>query len=202
MNEKFYQLKITLIDSQPAIWRQFVVPASIPLDRLHDAIQIVMGWQDSHLHEFRIGKQRLTEMPEEPSDGEEEGLYRLIDLVKQKGRTFSYVYDFGDNWEHEIILENSNYPEQDLPLPIYCLDGARACPLEDTGGVYGYENLIAILNDPSHEEYEETRQWVNGLLDLAENDHFDPELFCPNSINGFLALYYRWSRDRHQPLWN
>ncbi|ETS29571.1 MULTISPECIES: plasmid pRiA4b ORF-3 family protein [Photorhabdus] len=202
MNEKFYQLKITLTDSQPAIWRQFVVPASISLDRLHDVIQIVMGWQDSHLHEFRIGKLRLTEMPESPSDSKEECLYRLVDLIKQKGRAFTYLYDFGDNWEHEIVLENSHYPENDLPLPFYCLDGARACPLEDTGGIYGYENQIEILNDPDHEEYEETLQWINESLGLPENEHFDPEQFYPDNINAFLALYYRWSRDRHYPLWN
>ncbi|MEK9496999.1 plasmid pRiA4b ORF-3 family protein [Photorhabdus sp. P32] len=204
MNEKFYQLKITLIDSKPAIWRQFVVPASISFDRLHDVIQIVMGWQDSHLHEFRIGKLRLTEMPESPSDGKEEDLYRLTDLIKQKGRSFTYIYDFGDGWEHEITLENSDYPANNLPLPFYCLDGARTCPLEDTGGIDGYENLIAILNDPDHEEYAETRQWVSELLDLDENEgeNFDFEQFPINNINAFLALYYRWSRDRYHLLWD
>ncbi|WP_289995201.1 plasmid pRiA4b ORF-3 family protein [Photorhabdus laumondii] len=202
MNEKFYQLKITLTDSKPAIWRRFVVPASISFDRLHDVIQIVMGWQDSHLHEFRIGKLRLTEMPESPSDSKEEDLYRLIDLIKQKGRSFTYLYDFGDGWEHEIILENSQYPANDLPLPFYCLDGARACPFEDTGGIDGYENLIAILNDPDHEEYAETRQWISELLELDEDEYFDFEQFPMNNINAFLALYYRWSRDRYHLLWD
>ncbi|PQQ39646.1 plasmid pRiA4b ORF-3 family protein [Photorhabdus laumondii] len=202
MNEKFYQLKITLTDSKPAIWRRFVVPASISFDRLHDVIQIVMGWQDSHLHEFRIGKLRLTEMPESPSDSKEEDLYRLIDLIKQKGRSFTYLYDFGDGWEHEIILENSQYPANDLPLPFYCLDGARACPFEDTGGIDGYENLIAILNDPDHEEYAETRQWISELLELDEDEYFDFEQFPINNINAFLALYYRWSRDRYHLLWD
>ncbi|AWK40709.1 plasmid pRiA4b ORF-3 family protein [Photorhabdus laumondii subsp. laumondii] len=202
MNEKFYQLKITLTDSKPAIWRRFVVPASISFDRLHDVIQIVMGWQDSHLHEFRIGKLRLTEMPESPSDSKEEDLYRLIDLIKQKGRSFTYLYDFGDGWEHEIILENSQYPANDLPLPFYCLDGARACPFEDTGGIDGYENLIAILNDPDHEEYTEMRQWISELLELDEDEDFDFEQFPINNINAFLALYYRWSRDRYHLLWD
>ncbi|MCA6222053.1 plasmid pRiA4b ORF-3 family protein [Photorhabdus antumapuensis] len=202
MNERFYQLKVTLTDSKPAIWRRFVVPASISFDRLHDVIQIVMGWQDSHLHEFRIGKLRLTEMPESPSDSKEEDLYRLVDLIKQKGRSFTYLYDFGDGWEHEIILENSQYPENNLPLPFYCLDGARACPFEDTGGIDGYENLIAILNDPDHEEYAETRQWISELLDLDEDEYFDFEQFPINNINAFLALYYRWSRDRYHLLWD
>ncbi|OCA53627.1 plasmid pRiA4b ORF-3 family protein [Photorhabdus namnaonensis] len=202
MNERFYQLKITLIDSKPAIWRQFVVPASISFDRLHDVIQIVMGWQDSHLHEFRIGKLRLTETPESPSDGKEEDLYRLVDLIKQKGRSFTYLYDFGDGWEHEITLENCHYPINDLPFPFYCLDGARACPVEDTGGIDSYENLIAILNDPDHEEYAETRQWISELLDLDEDEQFNFEQFPINNINAFLALYYRWSRDRYHLLWD
>jgi hypothetical protein len=97
MNERFYLLKIQLIDIEPAIWRRFVVPAGITLDRLHDVIQIIMGWTDSHMHEFTIGKKRYTEYPESKEDGLVCGRYRLGDLIKQKGRTFSYLYDFGDS---------------------------------------------------------------------------------------------------------
>ena len=96
MNERFYMIKIQLLDIEPAIWRRFVVPASITLDRLHDVIQIVMGWTDSHLHEFTIGKKRYTEYPESKEDGLICGKYRLGDLIKQKGRAFTYLYDFGD----------------------------------------------------------------------------------------------------------
>jgi hypothetical protein len=85
MSDRFYQLNIRLLDIEPAIWRRFVVPADITLDRLHDVIQIVMGWDDSHLHEFTIGKKRYTEFPESEEEGLESGQYRLGDLIRQKG---------------------------------------------------------------------------------------------------------------------
>jgi hypothetical protein len=91
MNKRLYLLKIRLLEIEPEIWRRFVVPAGITLDRLHDIIQIVMGWTDSHLHEFTIGKKRYTEYPESKEDGLECGRYRLGDLIKQKGRTFNYL---------------------------------------------------------------------------------------------------------------
>jgi len=114
MNERFYLLKIQLLDIEPAIWRRFVVPASI------DVIQIVMGWTDSHLHEFTIGNKRYTEYPESKEDGLVCGRYRLGDLIKQKGRTFSYLYDFGDSWEHEIVLEESRYFNPELRTELAC----------------------------------------------------------------------------------
>jgi hypothetical protein len=104
MNERLYLLKIQLLDIEPSIWRRFVVPASITLDRLHDVIQIVMVWTDSHLHEFTIGNKRYTEYPQSKEDGLVCGRYRLGDLIKQKGRTFSYLYDFGDGWEHGSLI--------------------------------------------------------------------------------------------------
>jgi hypothetical protein len=138
MNERFYLLKIQLLDIEPSIWRRFVVPASITLDRLHDAIQIVMGWTDSHLHEFTIGNKQYTEYPESKEDGLACGRYRLGDLIKQKGRTFRYLYDFGDVWEHELVLDESRYFNPELNSELACLDGRRGCPPEDAGGVPGY----------------------------------------------------------------
>jgi len=189
MNERFYLLKIHLLDIEPAIWRHFVVPASITLDRLHDVIQIVMGWTDSHLHEFTIGNKRYTEYPESKEDGLACGRYRLGDLIKQKGRTFRYLYDFGDSWEHELVLEESRYFNPDLRTELVCLDGQRACPPEDVGGVPGYFEFLNALKDPNHEEHESYTEWSGGNFD---SDRFDPE-----SINWELMKYLRWSRDRH-----
>lgn len=186
MNERFYLLKIQLLDIEPAIWRRFVVPASITLDRLHDVIQIVMGWTDSHLHEFTIGKKRYTEYPESKEDGLVCGRYRLEDLIKQKGRTFRYLYDFGDSWEHELVLEESRYFNPDLA----CLEGERACPPEDVGGVPGYFEFCNALKDPDHEEYESYMEWSGG--------EYDSERFDSESINWELMKYLRWSRDRYQ----
>lgn len=190
MTERFYLLKIQLVDIEPAIWRRFVVPASITLDRLHDVIQIVMCWTDSHLHEFTIGNKRYTEYPESKEDGLVCGRYRLVDLIKQKGRSFNYLYDFGDGWEHEIVLEESRYFNPELRTELACLEGERACPPEDVGGVPGYFEFCKALKDPGHEEYESYIEWSGGDYDSERFDH--------ESVSWELMKYLRWSRDRYQ----
>lgn len=189
MNERLYLLKIRLFEIDPEIWRRFVVPASISLDRLHDVIQIVMGWTDSHLHEFTIGKKRYTEYPQIKEDGLVCGKYRLGDLIKQKGRVFNYLYDFGDSWEHEVILEESRYFNPQLHSDVVCLDGARTCPPEDVGGVPGYYDFCDALKDPDHEEHEHLVDWSGG--------DYDSEKFDTDDINWELVKYLRWSRDRY-----
>jgi hypothetical protein len=191
MNKRLYLLKIRLLEIEPEIWRRFVVPAGITLDRLHDVIQIVMGWTDSHLHEFTIGKKRYTEYPESKENGVECGRYRLGDLIKQKGRTFNYLYDFGDSWEHEVILEDSRYFNPELQSAFECLDGVRACPPEDVGSIPGYYEFCTALKDPYHEEYESYMQWCGG--------EYDSEKFNTDEVNWELMKYLRWSRDRFRP---
>lgn len=190
MHERLYLLKIQLLHIEPAIVRRFVVPADITLDRLHDVIQIVMGWIDSHLHEFAIGNKRYTEYPESKEDRLTCGRYRLGDLIKQKGRTFRYLYDFGDSWEHELVLEDNRYFDPELRMGLICLDGQRACPPEDVGGAPGYFEFLNALKDPNHEEHESFTEWSGG--------NFDSELFDPESINWELMKYLRWSRNRYQ----
>lgn len=190
MNERFYLLKIQLLNIEPAIWRRFVMPASITLDRLHDVIQIVMGWTDSHLHEFTIGNTRYTEYPESKEDGLACGRYRLGDLIKQKGRTFRYLYDFGDNWEHELVLGESRYFNPELRTELACLDGQRACPPEDVGGVHGYFKFLNALKDPINEKHESYTEWPGS--------NFDSERFDSETVNWELMKYLRWSRDRYQ----
>ena len=189
MNERFYLLKIKLLNIDPEIWRRFVAPANITLDRLHDVFQIVMGWTDSHLHLFTIGKKQYTEYPESKQDGLECGRYRLGDLIKQKGRTFRYLYDFGDSWEHEVTIEESRYFNPELWSEITCLDGARACPPEDVGSVPGYYECCKALKDPNHEEHESFLEWSGG--------DYDSEKFDADAINWELLKYLRWSRDRY-----
>jgi hypothetical protein len=190
MSERFYLLKIELLDIEPLIWRRFVVPGSITLDRMHDVIQIVMGWQDSHLHEFTIGKNRYTEYPEYTDDGKPCGRYQLVDLIKQKGRTFSYVYDFGDFWHHELTIEDSRYFNQDLPGPLFCLEGERACPPEDVGGVPGYFDFCHAMHDSAHGEHKRFMEWYGGSYDSERCD--------VDSVNWELMKYLRWSRDRYR----
>ena len=190
MNQRFYLLKIQLLDIEPAIWRRFVVPANITLDRLHDVIQIVMGWTDSHLHEFTIGKKRYTEYPESKEDGLISGRYRLGDLIKQKGRTFHYLYDFGDGWEHELVLEESRYFNPQLRTELACLEGERACPPENVGGVPGYFEFRAALKDPSHAEHDTYMEWSGG--------NWDSESFDAGAVSRELTKHLRWSRGRYQ----
>ncbi len=165
MNERFYLLKIQRLDIEPAIWRRFVVPANITLDRLHDVIQIVMGWTDSHLHEFTIGKKRYTEYPESKEDGIEYGRYRLEELINRKERNFSYLYNFGESWEHKLVLEESRYFNPELRTKLACLEGERACPPEDVGGVPGYFEFCNALKNPSHEAHESYMEWSGGGFD-------------------------------------
>ncbi len=190
MNERMYLMKIQLLDIEPPIWRRFVVPASITLDRLHDVIQIVMGWADSHLHMFVVGNKRFSEYPESKDDGLECGKYRLGALVKRKGRAFRYLYDFGDGWEHELILEESRYVNSGLIMPLFCLEGERACPPDDVGGVPGYFEFCSALKDPAHEDHESCMEWSGGK--------YDSERFEVDFINWQLLMYLRWSRDRYQ----
>jgi len=191
MNERLYLLKIRLLQIEPEIWRRFVVPGDITLDRLHDVIQIVMGWSDSHLHEFTIGKKRYTESPESKEDGLECGRYHLGDLIKQNGRTFGYLYDFGDSWEHEVILEDGRYLNPELRSAIECQDGARACPPEDVGGVSGYYEFCKAMKDPHHKENQSYMQWYGR--------EYDSEKFNTSEVNLELMKYLRWSRERLKP---
>ncbi|HRX16109.1 MAG TPA: plasmid pRiA4b ORF-3 family protein [Spirochaetota bacterium] len=190
MNERFYLLKIELLDIEPAIWRRFVVPASITLDRLHDVIQIVMGWTDSHLHEFTIGKKRYTEFPESKEDGLTCGRYRLGDLIKQNGRGFHYLYDFGDYWEHELVIEHNRYFDPELREEIVCLDGSRSCPPEDVGGVPGYYKFCSAMQNINHEEHNDYMQWFG--------KDFNREYFDCDTVNLELLKYLRWSRTRYK----
>jgi hypothetical protein len=120
-----------------------------------------------------------------------------VDLIKQKGRTFSYLYDFGDSWEHEVILEDSRYFNPDLQSPIECLDGARACPPEDVGGVPGYDEFCKALKDPNHEEHESYKEWLAGFA--WYDGVFDTEKFDIEKVNDEVMKYLRWSRERFKP---
>lgn len=194
MENRMYLLTIRLYGIELDIWRRFVAPGDITLDRLHDVIQIVMGWQDYHLHAFTIGKKRYTENPESKEDGAREDRYRLVDLIKKKGRTFAYEYDFGDDWRHTITIEDSRYSNPGLQAPLACLDGAGACPPEDVGGVPGYHEFLKALKDPRHAEHENYVEWISGHP--CYHGTYDSERFNIDAVNVELFKYLRWSRQR------
>jgi len=198
MSNKTYVLRIELKEIKPVIWRRFIVPSNITLDRLHDIIQIVMGFTDSHLHEFVIDGKRYTEEPEpeyyEASEGFEvfeEGLFPLNRVVKLKNTEFEYNYDFGDSWNHKVILEKTSYKLNERDMPIRCLAGERACPPEDVGGVGGYEDFCSVMADKRHEEHKRYIKWFGSL--------YKPEFIDIELINDTLLKYMRWSRMRYIP---
>lgn len=172
-----YILRIELDDIAPAIWRRIAVPATITLADLHEILQIAMGWENGHLHEFCLAGQRYgIPNPEFDDAVMDEDEVKLSAILKRKGQKIAYLYDFGDGWEHTIKLED--YPNEPLTLPVV-LDGARACPPEDCGGPWGYEDLLAALADPKHEEHENLIDWVG--------EDFDPERFSIQAVNRALA---------------
>jgi len=134
------------------------------------ALQVVMGWTQSHLHEFAHGRDRYG-IPDEdfPSDTKDEADYRLDQILKLEKDKLHYVYDFGDGWEHEVMLEKILPFETSAVLPV-CLKGNRACPPEDVGGIPGYEMFLETISDPSHPEYNDMLEWIGGNFD---SEHFD-----------------------------
>lgn len=168
-----YQLKITLKWSDPPIWRRVVVRSDMALCRLHDIIQRVMGWTDSHLHQFIVGDTRYgTPDPEMMGFGRQilsEQSYTVSDVAPAAKSSFVYEYDFGDSWIHKIVVEKILPPDSEFQHPI-CLAGANACPPEDCGGIGGYSELIEILADPRNPEHESMKDWLGYDLDPARFD--------------------------------
>jgi hypothetical protein len=184
-------LKVTLRGVKPPIWRRLRVAEELTLRDLHHVLQVSLGWTDSHLHEFEISDSRYG-MPEPFEDlGEppqDERKYRLGELLAEGGRAV-YLYDFGDSWEHVLVLERiTSVPGGSARAE--CLAGARSCPPEDCGGPYGYAELLEALSDPGHERHAELREWAG--------PHIDPEAFDLDAINRDLrgAGSTAWRRQR------
>ena len=176
-NQALYQLKVTLRDIDPPIWRRLQVWEDTPLAQLHRILQVAMGWEDYHLHEFHIGR-RVYGVPDPDDDLNERPIIderrrRLRELVPQVGASFAYVYDLGDNWRHELLLEAVVLPEPEQQYP-RCLAGERSGPPEDVGGPHGYANYLDAIVDCNHEEHENMLEW---------SGPFDPESFSVAAVN-------------------
>jgi hypothetical protein len=172
---KIYQLRITLKHTRPPIWRRIQVPGNLDLIDLHDIIQVFLGWDNSHLFGFVVGGVRYEDT-EEISDPSIKGVYEtpVSSAFTRKGVKGIYTYDFGDNWEHEVLVEAIIDPEPGIKYPI-CTDGKRSCPPEDCGGVGGYYRLLRILKDPTHEDYSDMVEWAG--------DDIDPDKFDCEYVN-------------------
>lgn len=155
-----YQLKVTLECTDPPIWRRLVVPGNLNLARLHHVIQDAMGWEDSHLHSFDVGGIQIG-IPDPDQFPFKEQVQTekqyTLDRVARTEMRFTYLYDFGDGWTHEILVEEVTTGELDAP---HCVAGERACPPEDCGGVPGYDELVQALADKTHERHEELAAWI------------------------------------------
>jgi hypothetical protein len=163
------QLRIMLEDVHPPVWRRLLVPGSVRLDKLHRMFQAAMGWEDRHLHSFRVGDALFgAQFDEYPDDELDEKSVTVASAVGEQHR-FEYEYDFGDSWRHEIVVEASWRLPTGLKLAV-CVDGQNACPPEDSGGPPGYADLLEVLADPGHEDHDHFRSWVGGSFDPAEFD--------------------------------
>jgi|SRR5579864_8175052 len=173
-----YQLKITLKGVKPSVWRRVLV-ADCSLAELHEVIQAAFGWSNSHLYAFDDGDNEYSDSTSAVELGiENASRARLSRVASQEKVRFGYTYDFGDNWEHEILVEKILPAEQGKHHPV-CLKGKRACPPEDIGGCWGYADLLDALSDPKHEQHHEFLELRGG---------FDPEAFDIEHVNAELMM--------------
>lgn len=164
------RLRITLVDSEPLVWRLVEVPARITLAALHWVIQDAFAWEACHPHLFEVPKRGIFR-------GGEQVRNEQATRLPEPGTTFHYLYDFGDNWSHAVeVVEH--LPEREIDRAV-CLDGASAAPEEDCGGVWGWAHLCEILADPTHPEHEERLEWLGYVP--------DPHAFDIKSVNRKLA---------------
>lgn len=181
-----YQLKVTLSGTKPPIWRRLLVNGAATLHDIHEVIQAAFGWWNYHLYDFEFGRTRYG-IPDPDWDmgpPTRDARRTRFDSVARPGASFTYTYDFGDNWQHKVTVEKVVPASPELTVPS-CTDGRRAGPPEDCGGVWGYEELLAILADPTHEAHDERRTWMTGMVD-GDGD-FDPERFDPGHFADHLT---------------
>lgn len=184
-----YQLKVVLLGAEPSIWRTLQVPGHANLNWLHAVLQTAMGWTNSHLHHFLANDARYLDRRynEEIGFGGEpdrdEAKATLLQIAPTAGARFGYEYNFGDSWEHEIMVQKILPAAGDATA--LCLDGARACPPEDCGGVWGYAKLLKALKNPKHPEHKSMREWIGRSI--------DPEAFDKAKVNFWLAKL-KWPR--------
>ena len=172
---KVYQIKVTLEDIRPPIWRRLEVLSDTTLEKLHLILQVAMGWADYHLHQFTIdGIEYGQPDPDYGSEVEDERKVKLIQVAPEENAKFIYEYDFGDSWQHTILIEKILPVERGKHYPI-CVKGKWACPPEDIGGPWGYTDFIEAVLEPSHPEHEDMLEWIGGK--------FDPEALNIDEIN-------------------
>lgn len=176
MDMKVYQLKVTLRHTRPPIWRRLQVRGDTTLGRLHHVLQVAMGWTDSHMHQFVTkGKYYGVAAPDLGLDRENEDKIRLDQVLRKPKERMIYEYDFGDSWEHDVVVEKLLPVQPGRRRYPMVTGGRRACPPEDCGGIPGYYHLLEVLGNPNHPEHEELLEWSGG--------EYDPERFDVQEVN-------------------
>jgi hypothetical protein len=176
-----HKIKVTLRGSRPPIWRRLEVSSGISLQRLHHVIQAAFGWEDYHMWVFETTQGRYGVADRELGH-RGAGAKKLAEVAPLAGSRLGYTYDFGDDWEHDIVVEAVIDAETGVGYP-RCVAGRRAGPPEDCGGIWGYEHLVEVLADPTHGDHEERLEWLG--LDSA--DQFDPDAFDLTAVNTALS---------------
>ncbi len=176
---KVYQIQISITNLKPEIWRKILVQPNLSLANFHMTIQIVMGWHNSHLHQFIKDRTFYTKKMEDDmtwgdlNNVDYKGL-KISDLLKNENDKIDYEYDFGDSWHHDVVLEKILDASEKTKYPI-CIDGKLACPPEDCGGIWGYSDILKVLNNPRHKDYAALLDWLDG--------EFDPNYFNIEKTN-------------------
>ncbi|WP_306750323.1 plasmid pRiA4b ORF-3 family protein [Saccharothrix yanglingensis] len=178
-----HRLKITLSGSKPPIWRRLEVPSTIPLVHLHRAVQDAFEWEDCHLWVFHTPAGDYGVHDPELGHGDATAV-TLADVAPTPKTRLTYLYDFGDDWDHDILVEDVAQAEPGAAYP-RCLTGRRAAPPEDCGGIPGYDHLCEVLADPFHPEHAELLEW----LELDDPADFDPAAFDRDELNDYLAAW-------------
>lgn len=179
-HSRILELRITLRDIEPEVWRQVLVPDDFSLDEFHRVLQESFGWMDYHLYSFRLDGVEY-EAPDEEAEGRDATQTTLASLALQAESALEYTYDFGDDWVHDIRLVAVHPRNPDVSYP-RCVDGGRAGPPEDAGGPLGYADLLRSLADPTDPEFLASRTWVGA--------HFHPDTFDLRATNRILMLAF------------
>lgn len=183
-NNTIYQIKVTLRGIKPPIWRRLQVEKTTSLDQVHYIIQISMGWTNSHLHQFIAnGSYYGVPDPEYNFDLVDEQKVKLNRVLNRNRKKCYYEYDFGDGWDHELLLEKVIEPESGVRYP-RCIKGRRKCPPEDVGGIGGYARFLDIIRDKQHPEHDEYLDWIDG--------EFDPDEFDADAVNTEFLYIGQW----------
>ena len=173
-----YAIKVTLLGTSPPVWRRILVPRDITLGNLHRTLQTVMGWTNCHLHQFGRQRQRMTDLRSRVgTKAADENRTKLGELICEVGARLLYEYDFGDGWQHELLLEEVLFGEESFQQ--ICVAGKRRCPPENCGGPQGFAEVLKAIQDANHPNHEAACEWLGDFV---------PETFSVYEINRPLPI--------------